>query len=53
MTNFSVIDVFECAAGHKGFHTPTVQLLKNKWNRLIASHGPQAKFLTPVLSLIN
>ncbi|WP_171005715.1 RHS repeat-associated core domain-containing protein [Candidatus Rhabdochlamydia sp. T3358] len=44
-TNFPVIDVFECAAGHIGFHTPPVQLLKNKWKHLIASHGPQAKFL--------
>ena len=40
-----VVDVLECGLGHKGFHTPPVQLLKNKWKRLIASHGPQAKFL--------
>ncbi|MGB7127856.1 MAG: hypothetical protein WBD50_02040 [Candidatus Rhabdochlamydia sp.] len=45
MTHFLVTDVLECAVGHIGFHTPPVQLLKNKWNRLIASHGPQAKFL--------
>ncbi len=43
-SNF-VTDVLECGLGHIGFHTPTVQLLKNKWTHLIASHGPQAKFL--------
>lgn len=44
-THSAPIDVLECAIGHAGFHTPPVQLLKNKWNALIASHGPQAKFL--------
>jgi hypothetical protein len=40
-----VADIFKCALGHVGFHTPSVQLLKNKWNGFIASYGPEAKFL--------
>jgi len=44
-TNLLPVDVVECGFGHIGFHTPPVQLLKNKWNHLIATHGPQAKFL--------
>jgi hypothetical protein len=44
-SNSIFFDVPECALGHLGFHTPPVQLLKNKWNHLIESYGPHAKFL--------
>ena len=44
-TNSIPVDILECALGHIGFHAPPVQFLKNKWNHLIATHGPHAKFL--------
>jgi RHS repeat-associated protein len=39
------IDIVECGLGHMGIHTPPVQLLKNQWNHLIATHKPEEKFM--------
>ncbi|HNA61538.1 MAG TPA: RHS repeat-associated core domain-containing protein [Rhabdochlamydiaceae bacterium] len=39
------IDVLECSLGHLGIHTPSVQLLKNRWNHFIATRGPEEKLL--------
>lgn len=39
------VDLVECAAGHAGVHAPPVQMLKENWNRFIATHGPDAKYL--------
>lgn len=44
-TNTISLDILECVIGHLGFHTPPVQLLKNKWDFLIATHSAEAKFL--------
>jgi len=42
-SNTVFVDVLECIAGHAGFHTPPVQLLKDQWAREIAIYGPEAK----------
>ncbi len=44
-SNTVPVDILECMVQHMGFHTPPVQLIKNRWNHLIAKHGPDAKFL--------
>ena len=44
-SNSVAVDILECMVQHMGYHTPPVQLLKNRWDRLIDNHGPETKFL--------